>query len=73
MVNSRIKNYTINSYDFANISNILPNEKILLNNMLLIDSNLFNEKRNELENKKIQNNLTSIYCLVFNECVNINN
>ena len=73
MVNSRIKNYTINSYDFANISNILPNEKILLNNMLLIDSNLFNEKRNELENKKIQNNLTSIYCLIFNECVNINN
>ena len=73
MVNSRIKNYTINSYDFSKILNILPNEKILLNNMLLIDLNQFNEKRDILENQKIKNNLTSIYCLIFNECVNINN
>lgn len=73
IVNSRIKNYTISSYDFANISNILPNEKILLKNMLLNDSKNFNEIRNVLFNQKIKNNLTSVYCLIFNECVNINN
>jgi hypothetical protein len=72
-MNSTVKNYTISSYDFTNISNILPNEKILLNNMILNDCNHFNRIRNELDNQKIKNNLTSIYCLLFNECVNINN
>ena len=73
VVNSRIKNYTISSYDFANISRILPNEKILLKNMLFSDSNQFNEIRSFLSNEKIKNNITSAYCLLFNECVNINN
>ena len=73
LLNSRIKNYTINSYDFSNISYILSNEEILLNNMILNDSKNFNDIRNELNNKTIKNNITSIYCLLFNECVNINN
>jgi len=73
LLNSRIKNYTINSYDFSNISYILSNEEILLNNMILNDSKNFNDIRNELNNKIIKNNITSIYCLLFNECVNINN
>ncbi len=73
VVNSRIKNYTISSYDFSNISSILPNEKILLKNMLFSDSNQFNEIRSFLSNEKIKNNITSAYCLIFNECVNINN
>ena len=73
IINSSVKNYTISSYDFTNISNILPNEKILLNNMLLNDCNHFNRIRNDLDNQKIKNNLTSIYCLLFNECININN
>ena len=73
VINSTVKNYTISSYDFTNISNILPNEKILLNNMLLNDCNHFNRIRNELDNQKIKINLTSIYCLLFNECININN
>ena len=73
VVNSRIKNYTISSYDFTNISRILPNEKILLKNMLSDDTNQFNEIRKSLSNEKIKNNITSAYCLLFNECVNINN
>ena len=73
IINSSVKNYTISSYDFTNISNILPNEKILLNNMIINDSHHFNRIRNELDNQKIKNNLTSIYCLLFNECINIKN
>ena len=73
VVNSRIKNYTISSYDFTNISTILPNEKILLKNMLFHDSNQFNEIRKGLKNEIIEKNITSAYCLIFNECVNINN
>ena len=72
-VNSRVKNYTINSYDFSNIANILSSENILLNNMVFDDIQQFNKLRNSLVNKNIKNNLTSIYCLLFNECVNINN
>ena len=73
LLNSRIKNYTINSYDYSNISCILSKEEILLNNMILIDSKHYNDLRNELNNQKIKNNITSIYCLLFNECININN
>ena len=73
IVNSRIKNYTISSYDFSDILNILPNEKILLKNMLPKDSNNFNEIRNDISNLKLKNNITSAFCLLFNECVNINN
>ena len=73
VVNSRIKNYTISSYDFTNISTILPNEKILLKNMLFHDTNQFNEIRNGLNNDILKKNITSAYCLIFNECVNINN
>ena len=73
VVNSRIKNYTISSYDFTNISTILPNEKILLKNILVEDSNQFNEMRDNLTNEILKKNITSAYCLIFNECVNINN
>ena len=73
VVNSRIKNYTISSYDFTNISTILPNEKILLKNMIVDDSNQFNEMRDNLTNEILKKNITSAYCLIFNECVNINN
>ena len=73
MANSRIKNHTICSYDFSNILNILPNEKILLKNMLPNDSDKFNEIRSDIFNINLKNNITSAFCLVFNECVNINN
>ena len=72
-INSRVKNYTINSYDFSNISNILSTENILLNNMIYNDFLNYEQLMNEIYNEKIKNNLTSIYCLLFNECVNINN
>ena len=71
-VNSHVKNYTFNSYDFSNIANILSSENILLNNMVFDDIQQFNKLRNSLVNKNIKNNITSVYCLLFNECVNIN-
>ena len=51
----------------------LANRDILFNKMLSKDMQYFNNLKNELKNSKICTNVTNIYCLLFNECININN
>ena len=58
---------------FTNNINSSNSEKILLNNMSLHDFQYFTDLKKELKNKKICNYITNIYCLLFNECMNINN
>ena len=51
----------------------VANDKVLLNKMLSKDMQYFINLRKELKNNKICTNITKIYCLLFNECININN
>ena len=62
--------------DFSNSSFIsisLESEKTLCNKMLGKDFQYFNALMSGLKNKRICNNINNIYCLLFNNCININN
>ena len=63
-------------HDFSNSSFIsisLESEKTLCNKMLGKDFQYFNALMSGLKNKRICNNINNIYCLLFNNCININN
>ena len=51
----------------------VQSEKILHGKMLSKDMEYFNNLKSELKNQKIVSNINDIYCLLFNECININN
>ena len=51
----------------------LANDYTFLNKMLPKDIQYFIDLKSELSNKKICTNMIDIYCLVFSECININN
>ena len=56
-----------------NCINISPQtEKALYNKMLDKDIQYFNILKKELKDEKICYNINNIYCLIFNECMNIN-
>ena len=63
----------LNSTDLNNNSYSFGSESTLYNKMLFNDNQYFNALRNELNNKRILNNINNIYYLLFNNCININN
>ena len=63
----------LNSTDLNNNSYSFGSESTLYNKMLFNDNQYFNVLRNELNNKRILNNINNIYYLLFNNCININN
>lgn len=69
------KNKFLNESSFIINSSIysLANDDALFNKMLSKDMQYFINLKNELKNSKICANVTNIYCLLFNECININN
>ena len=69
------KNQFLNESSSIINSNIysLANDNVLFNKMLSEDMKYFINLKNELKNSKICTNVTNIYCLLFNECININN
>lgn len=62
----------VNSYNTNYINISLQGEKTLYKKMLEKDNQYFNILMKELKNQKICNNISDIYCLIFNECININ-
>ena len=63
----------LNSTDLNNNSYSFGSESTLFNKMLFKDNQYFNALRNEVNNKRILNNINNIYYLLFNNCININN
>ena len=63
----------LNSTDLNNNSYSFGSESTLYNKMLFNDNQYFNALRNEVNNKRILNNINNIYYLLFNNCININN
>ena len=63
----------LNSTNLNNNSYSFGSESTLYNKMLFNDNQYFNALRNELNNKRILNNINNIYYLLFNNCININN
>ena len=63
----------LNSTNLNNNSYSFGSESTLYNKMLFNDNQYFNVLRNELNNKRILNNINNIYYLLFNNCININN